>query len=327
MLITWFILAASFVLLVLGGELLVRGAVQIAARMGLSPLLVGLTVVGMGTSSPELAASVQASLAGSPGIALGNIAGSNLANLLLILGAAALLAPMVVPRGVLWRDGGIGALAAAALIIAGHTIDLGRLAGLAFLACLGLYLLYAYRQDRLEVAHTAAFDRATAVTQADEALAPPAERPERVWLAVLLALAGLALIVTGGNFLVQSATTIAAKLGVSDAVIGLTIVAVGTSLPELVTSVIAALRKEGEIALGNVLGSNIFNILFIGGLTGVIAPTIVPPSILNVDMWLVLGASLVVMAFAWTGGRLNRAEGALLLALYAAYTLFTLGMI
>lgn len=325
MLTTYLILAVGLVLLVLGGDLLVRGAVRIAAKMGLSPMLVGLTVVGMGTSTPELAASVQASLAGSPGLALGNIAGSNLANLLLILGVAALLAPLQVPRRVLWRDGGVGALAVVALIVAGHTGGLSRVAGFALLTCLVIYLVSAYRQERTGQSHTAAFDRATAMVEADPALTPRETDTQILWVPVLLTLAGLVLIVSGGHLLVTSAIAIAADLGVAEEVIGLTVVAVGTSLPELVTSVIAGIRKQGEIALGNVLGSNIFNVLFIGGLTGTIAPTIIPPSILAVDLWLVLGASLAVMLLAYTGGRLSRREGGLLLGLYIAYTLFTAG--
>lgn len=325
MLTTYLILAAGLVLLIIGGELLVRGAVRIAARLGISPMLVGLTVVAMGTSTPELAASVQASLAGSPGIALGNIAGSNIVNILFILGASALLSPLLVPRGVLWRDGGVGVFAALALIVAGHTIGLDRFAGLALLAGLVAYLTYAYRQERTGQPHTAAFERAAAMAEADPALAPQEPHRESLWLPIAQVVVALVLIVSGGNLLVTSAIAIAADLGVSDEVIGLTVVAVGTSLPELATSVIAALRKQGEIALGNVLGSNIFNILFIGGLTGIIAPTIIPPSILAVDLWVVVGASLVVMLLAYTGRRLSRLEGAVMVALYAAYTLFTIG--
>lgn len=325
MVMTLLVLVAGLVLLVLGGELLVRGAVRIAAHLGISPMLVGLTVVGMGTSTPELAASVQASLAGSPGIALGNIAGSNLANLLLILGTSALLSPLLVPRGVLWRDGGVGVLATLALITAGHTLGLDRVAGLALLAGLTAYIVYAYRQERTGQPHTAAYDLATAVTEVDPALAPQQPHSESLWKPIALVVLGLALIVSGGNLLVTSAITIAADLGVSDEVIGLTVVAVGTSLPELATSVIAALKKEGEIALGNVLGSNIFNVLFIGGLTGTIAPTVIPPSILAVDLWLVTGAALAVMLLAYTGGRLSRLEGAVMVAIYVAFVLFTVG--
>ncbi len=322
-----FLLLLGFVLLIAGGDVLVRGAVRIAAFAGMSPLLVGLTVVGMGTSTPELAASVQAGLAGSPGIALGNIAGSNLANLLLILGCAALVYPLSVERSVLWRDGGVGVLAVLALIAAGWTLGLNRLAGGALLAGTAAYILFAYRQERLGTDHGALWDKAQAAQAADPGLTPPdtgaGAARGGLPVAALLLLAGMGLIVGGAQLLVANAIFLAKSFGVPDAVVGLTIVAIGTSLPELVTSVIAALRRESAIALGNVLGSNIFNILFIGGTTGLIAPGPVPDSILRFDLLLVLGASLVVMIFAWTGGRLSRREGAVLLATYLTYLAYT----
>ncbi len=324
MLLPSLLLLLGFVLLIGGGELLVRGAVKIAAFAGLSPLLVGLVIVGMGTSTPELAASVQAGLAGSPGIALGNIVGSNLANLLLILGTSALLAPLVVERGVLWRDGGVGLGAAAALLAAGYVTGLDRLAGALFLAALAAYIFYAYQQERVTASaggtdHGALWDKAQAAENVDAALVPSDQPSGSLASAGLILLGGLVLIVGGAKLLVDNAIIIAAGFGVSDVVIGLTVVAIGTSLPELVTSVIAALRKQSEIALGNVLGSNIFNILFIGGVTGVIAPGPIPPMILALDLPLMIGASLLVMVFAFTGGRLSRGEGGLLLAAYAAY--------
>jgi cation:H+ antiporter len=317
----------GFVLLIAGGELLVRGAVRIAERLGLSPMLIGLTVVGLGTSTPELAASVQAALAGSPGIAVGNIVGSNLANLLLILGAAAMIAPMAVARGVLWRDGGVGIAAALALLVAGWTLGLGRVAGIAFLLALAGYIVLAYRQERIGLQHGAAYDRAMAVVEADPALTPHERPGGRLLTAILLFVAGLALVVGGGMLLVDAAISIAGALGVADEVIGLTVVAIGTSLPELVTSAIAALRKQGDIALGNVLGSNIYNMLFIGGFTGIAAPAAVPASILGFDLWLLIGASAVAMLFAWTGGRLSRREGAILLAAYLVYLAVTAGLV
>lgn len=320
------LLLAGLVLLVAGGDLLVRGAVRIAERLSLSPMLIGLTVVGMGTSMPELAASLQASLAGSPGIAIGNIVGSNLANLLLILGISALIAPIAVQSRTLWRDGGVGALAVIALLGAGASVGLSRMAGLAFLIAMGVYIYYAYRQERLGAPHSAAYDRAVAMEEFDPALVPQEGPSGSLAIALLLFLAGLALIVGGGTLLVDAAIAIAANLGVSDAVIGLTIVAVGTSFPELVTSAVAAFRKESDIALGNVLGSNIYNVLFIGGITGAGAPTEVPASILAFDLWLLLAASLAVMLFALTGGRLNRKEGFALVAGYCAYTAHTAGL-
>lgn len=320
-------LLLGFALLIAGGELLVRGAVRIAEHLGLSPMLIGLTVVGMGTSMPELAASVQASLAGSPGIALGNIVGSNMANLLLILGTAALISPMAVARGTLWRDGGVGLAAAVALLIAGWTVGLDRLAGAVFLVAIAGYIFFAYRQERLGGPHGAAYDRAVAVEDTDAALVPQEKPAGRLLPAILLFIVGLGLVVGGGMLLVDAAIAIAGALGVPDEVIGLTVVAVGTSLPELVTSAVAAIRRHGDIALGNVLGSNIYNVLFIGGVTGLVAPGEVPASILGFDLWLMILASAVAMFFAWTGCRLSRREGFVLLAGYCVYTATTANLI
>lgn len=321
-----FFLLLGLVLLIAGGDLLVRGAVRIAERLNVSPMLIGLTVVGMGTSMPELAASVQASLAGSPGIAIGNIVGSNIANALLILGIAALITPIAVKTRTLWRDGGIGVLAVLALLAAGATVGLSREAGIIFLIAMGGYVYYAYRQERLGAPHSAAYDRAVAMEEVDPALIPQEQPGGKLSIAILLFLVGLALIVGGGTLLVDGAIKIAEQLGVSDAVIGLTIVAVGTSFPELVTSAVAAYRKEGDIALGNVLGSNVYNILFIGGVTGVVAPTEVPASMMAFDLPLLVAASLAVMAFSFSGGRLSRGEGFALVASYAAYTAYTVGI-
>lgn len=320
-------LGLGLVLLIAGGDLLVRGAVRIAERLKLSPMLIGLTVVGMGTSMPELAASVQASLAGAPGIAIGNIVGSNLANILLILGAAALIAPIAVERRTLWRDGGVGVAAVVLLLVAGSTVGLSRMVGIAFLVAMVAYIYNAYRQERQGAVHGAAFDRAVAMEGVDPGLIPHSRPTGSLAVAIALFVVGLALIVGGGIVLVDGAITIAEDLGVSDAVIGLTIVAVGTSFPELVTSAVAAYRRQGDIALGNVLGSNIYNILFIGGITGAVSPTQVPASILAFDLWLLIAASLLMMIFALSGGRLSRREGFTLVASYAAYTAYTAGLI
>tara|TARA_R110002124_G_scaffold10031_1_gene50693 strand:- start:6471 stop:7454 length:984 start_codon:yes stop_codon:yes gene_type:complete len=320
-------LLSGLVLLIAGGDLLVRGAVRIAGRLRLSPMLIGLTVVGMGTSTPELAASLQASLAGSPGIAIGNIVGSNIANALLILGVAALIAPIVVSGRALWRDGGVGLLAALALLAAGATAGLTRAAGLAFLIMMASYIYCAYRQERTGALHSAAHDRAVAMEEVDPALVPHDQPDGRLSVALMLLVVGMALVVGGGSLLVHAAIGIAEQLGVSDTVIGLTVVAVGTSVPELVTSAVAAWRRQGGIALGNVLGSNIYNILFIGGLTGVIAPTGVPASIMAFDLWALVAVLLVVMVFAFSGGRLSRKEGLILVAAYLAYAAYTAGLL
>lgn len=319
-------LLLGLALLIAGGDLLVRGAVQIAGRLRLSPMLIGLTVVGMGTSMPELAASLQASLAGSPGIAIGNIVGSNIANALLILGVAAMIAPIAVSAPTLWRDGGVGLMAALALIGAGATVGLSREAGIVFLFLMVGYVFYAYRQERVGAPHSAAYDRAQAMEQVDPALVPPEKPAGQLWVALVLFAIGLGLIVGGGSVLVSAAIAIAEALNVSDAVIGLTIVAVGTSVPELVTSAVAAYRKQGDIALGNVLGSNIYNILFIGGLTGAIAPTQVPATMMAFDLWVLVGVSILVMVLALSGRRLSRAEGLLLVAGYVVYAAHTAGV-
>ncbi|WP_240624633.1 calcium/sodium antiporter [Aurantiacibacter odishensis] len=324
---TYLLLALGLVLLIAGGELLVRGAVRIAEHLGLSPMLIGLTIVGMGTSMPELAASVQAALAGSPGIALGNIVGSNIANLLLILGLAVALSPFAVPRGVLWRDGGTGLVCAAILIAAGYTLGLTRGVGILLVVGMFAYVYLAFRQEKAGAGHGAAYDKALALEEIDPALVPSAKPKGSIVLAAASLLAGIALIVWGGSLLVDAAITIAASLGVSDEVIGLTVVAVGTSLPELVTSAIAAIKRQGEIALGNVLGSNIYNVLFIGGVTGIVAPTEIPAGILQTDLLVLLAVSAIVMLFAFTGGRLSRVEGSLLVAGYAGYVAVTAGLI
>ncbi|SPJ26224.1 Inner membrane protein YrbG [Palleronia abyssalis] len=297
-------LAAGLILLVAGGEGLVRGAVALAGRLGVSPLLIGLTVVGFGTSTPELVTSLQAAFADAPGIAVGNVVGSNIANILLILGVSAILAPVIVSRRAFQRDG--GAMIAATVVVTGIVMTgaLGRVGGAILLAGLVAYIWTAYRLDR-----AAPSPESAEIAAGDMAL----------WKAALYALGGIALTVLGARFLVMSATELAGRLGVSDAVIGLTVVAVGTSLPELVTSVMAAIRKQGDIAFGNVLGSNIYNIAGILGITALVHPLEVPSEIAAFDIWVMCGATALLAVVATTAWRISRAEGGFLLLLYAAY--------
>jgi len=323
-------LVGGLLLLVIGGELLVRGSVRVAEKLGVSPLLIGLTLVGFGTSTPELVTSVKASLIGSPGIAIGNIVGSNIANILLILGASALIFPLAVSGTALRRDGSFVILTSLLMTAAGFTVGLNRLTGLFFVAGLVSYMVFAYRQERNSTAvqaegHTAAFDKGAALQEANPALRPrEALTGPLSWIVpILMALAGLAVIIFGGRLLVDSAVDLARTLGLSEAVIGLTIVAVGTSLPEFVTSVVAALRRQTDIAVGNILGSNIYNILGIGGLTGLIAPTPFPPEILQLDVFVMIAASVLLYALAWNG-RISRPEGMLMLGGYAAYVAYLL---
>jgi len=289
--------------LVIGGELLVRGAVRTAGALGVSPLIIGLTLVGFGTSTPELVTSVQAALLGSPGVAVGNIVGSNICNILLILGVAALIRPVdAEPRG-LRRDG--PALAAATLIGLAAILwgDLGRVVGAGFVAALLGYLLWLYASER---------------RRADAANEPPPER-KGLWSGLPLTLAGLALVVIGADWLVTAAIALAQVWQVSDSLIGLTIVAVGTSLPELTASVAAAARGRGDVALGNIVGSNIFNILGILGVTALVEPLAAPAEIIAFDVWVMVAATAALILVAATGARVTRGEGALLLGGYGVY--------
>ena len=318
-------LVGGLILLMLGGEMLVRGAVQVANRLGVSPLVIGLTLVGFGTSTPELVTSVQAALSGSPGIAYGNIVGSNIANILLILGIAAIITPIAVSSNALKRDSTIMVLVTVVFAIVAALVPMGLLAGLVFVAALAGYIFAAFWQERglaagaLDDAHGAAFDKSLALQEADPALKAPSEIGRSAFLSILIAIAGLALVVLGGNLLVSGAVGLARSFSISETIIGLTIVAIGTSMPELVTSVMAALRKQTEVAFGNVVGSNIYNILGIGGFTALISPTNVPSEIVRFDNLIMIGASLVLVAFAFTGRRISRREGAVLVAGYAAY--------
>ena len=305
----WLPLAGGFLALILGGEALVRGAVQAATYLRVSPLVIGLTLVGFGTSTPELVTSVQAALSGAPGIAYGNIVGSNIANILLIGGLAALLYPIAVSSKSLRRDGTVMIAAALAFGILSAAIVPGRAMGVVCLVALAGYIYAAFRAER-----NSATDAASVAPDG-----APVPTRRSFGIAILMALAGLGLVVLGGRYLVEGAVALARGLGASETVIGLTIVAVGTSMPELVTSVMAALRRQTEVAFGNIVGSNIYNILGIGGATMLIAPGPVPATIVTWDNLVMLAASAVFLACAVTGWRLSRREGAALLAGYAAY--------
>jgi cation:H+ antiporter len=316
----------GLVLLAAGGELLVRGAVQLAERMGVSPLLIGLTLVGFGTSTPELVTSVQAAMVGSPGIAVGNAVGSNIANILLILGISALIWPIAVGSNALKRDGVLVVAVAALLTVVAFILPIGRIVGLCFLAGLVGYLAYAWRQERTGTAgHTAAFEKAEAFENIHGpglhagGAATRGAGLRGIAVSVGFALGGLVLVILGGGLLVDGAISLARDLGISETVIGLTIVAVGTSMPELITSLVAAIRRQSDVALGNILGSNIYNILGILGVTGLIAPTAVPAEIARFDNPVMLAVSVALLLFAWSGLRIGRREGAALLAGYVLY--------
>ncbi|GGB59103.1 sodium:calcium antiporter [Roseibium aquae] len=299
--------------LVAGGDSLVRGSVGIAKRLGLSPLLIGLVLVGFGTSSPELMTSVLAALNGSPGIAVGNVVGSNTANILLILGLSALLAPLVTDPAAMRRDGLVMLGAALAVSLLALMGSISRIEGGLLVGALIAYLVVAYVTESGKSTPSGDLHRAEADT--------PTAQPFFSSLPMLIGLTvgGLALTMAGANWLVTGASNLARTAGVSDAVIGLTVVAVGTSLPELVTAIVAAMKKQSDIALGNVLGSNIYNVLGILGTTALIAPLDIPAEIATRDVWIMLTATIVLLVFAVTGWKITRREGTLLLAGYGAY--------
>jgi cation:H+ antiporter len=307
----WIELIAGLVLLLGGGEALVRGSVAAATRLGVSKLVIGLTLVGFGTSMPELVASLQAALSGAPGVAVGNVVGSNIANVALILGLSAAILPMTVNRRALARDGTVLILASLAMVAVVLTGWMGRGAGLAFVVVLLAYTGGTYLAERRRPSPAGDVYAGEAAEVAAPGMSMPA--------ALLWALGGIAGVVLGADFLIGAAISIARAAGLSETVIGLTLVAVGTSLPELVTSVMAALRRHGDVAFGNVVGSNIFNILGIAGTTALVTPLRVPAQIAVLDIWVMLAAAGLLAAFAATAGRIGRAEGGVLLLGYLAY--------
>lgn len=301
---TYVTLIIGLILLAGGADALVRGSLAIARLMGLSPLLIGLTLVGFGTSTPELVTSVTAALGGSAGITFGNVVGSNVANILLILGLGGLIAPVRIelrgfPRDAAW-------LAASALVLLGMVFwgSIGRVSGALMLAGVVAYVMHVWRTDSAKAeAHPASM----AISDAPNLPAHPLR-------SAVLAFAGIAATVVGANLLVQGSTDLARQFAISETVIGLTIVAVGTSLPEMMTTLVAAWRRQADIAYGNIVGSNIFNILFILGAAALAAPYEVPAEISRLDIWVMLAATSLLILFGWTGYKLSRVEGVILLS-------------
>jgi cation:H+ antiporter len=300
---------AGLALLYGGGESLVRGAVALATRAGISRLAIGLTVVAFGTSAPELAVSVDAALADADDVALGNVIGSNICNVALILGLAALVRPAKVRSKVVRLDAPL--VVAASLVLAAMLASggLGRVEGVGLLAALAAYVALTLRQARGE-----------SKEMGEEFSGSLRRTRPGLAAGVLLVGGGMVAIVGGGHLLVGGAVQIARSAGVSEAVIGLSMVAVGTSLPELATSVVAAARGESDIAVGNVLGSNLFNILGILGVTATIEP-LARGGVGWIDIGAMIGLSLLILPMLFTRSRLGRAEGTVLLIAYAAYLL------
>jgi cation:H+ antiporter len=307
------LVAGGLVLLFFGGEGLVRGSVAVAERLGISKLLIGLVIVGFGTSTPELLVSVNAALDGAPEIALGNVVGSNTANVLLILGLAVMIVPIRGWDRTAVREAMVAMLAALAAFLLVQGTAITRMEGVAMLVVLAGYLFASYwleRQDR---------EAQTFQHEAEEFQDIPLPRP---WLAPVLALGGIAALVFGADMLVEGAVNIARGYGVPDAVIGLSLVAVGTSLPELATAIVAAFRRHADVVLGNVIGSNIFNILAILGVTVVIQPIEVSARFREIDVPIMLGASVLLLALLFSTRMIGRVWGSVMLVIYAAYMVF-----
>lgn len=314
-----FWLFVGLVLLTLGGEALVRGALAAARRIGVSPLLAGLVIVGFGTSAPELVVSLQAALSGQPEIAVGNVVGSNIANILLILGISAVIMPLVTHIQCLKRDG-LTMLFATLLFMGLASLGgLGRVEGIGMLLVLVGYLIWAYRTERED---TASPEAQLHKAESEEIELVPMSIP----LTLLTTLGGLAMLIVGANRFLLGAVGLGEALGVPEAIIGLTVVAVGTSLPELAVSIIAAIRKHADVAVGNIIGSNIFNVLCILGISSTISPLPLQGRLLEIDQFVMLGAAVALLLFLFFGLRLSRLKGGLLLAGYVVYIAAMFGL-
>jgi cation:H+ antiporter len=314
MLIHIALLLLGILLLYGGGELLIKGAVSVAKKAGVSELFTGLVIVGFGTSFPELMVSVGAALQGASDIAIGNVVGSNIGNTLLILGLCAAVLPLVVTELSLRRDATAVLLATIILMILSIDGLLGIVDGLIMLVLMGVYLFVAYKTES---------DNFTGKEQEFVAIKTSDGDQPSVLKPIFFTLSGLVLLITGARFLLNGALGLAEMLQISEAVVGLTVVAVGTSLPELTISLLAVIRGNTDVAVGNILGSNIFNLLGILGISILFQPISVHPRILEFDQWVLLGTAILLFVFMMTGRKLSRAEGALLLFGYVGYIVFS----
>ena len=305
--------AAGLAVLVVGADVLVRGASRLAVSFGVSPLVVGLTVVAFGTSAPEMAVSVGSALAGSPDLAIGNVVGSNIANVLLILGISALITPLLVDEQIIRQEIPIMIGASALLVVMALDGNIGLLESIVLFALVIAYTVFLVIQSR----------RASKAVQDEFETGIPTSTWDSHWAVQIgLIAAGLAMLVVGADWLVDAAVAFARAFGVSDLVIGLTVVAVGTSMPEIATSIVAAMRGQRDIAVGNVVGSNVFNILAVLGAAGIASGAGLPVSeaARNFDLWVMLAVAFACLPIMITGREIARWEGVVFLAYYAAYT-------
>lgn len=320
----WILASLGLVILLLAGDALVKGAVNLSLRVGIPALIVSLTIVAFGTSAPELLISVKAVLDNAPGIAMGNVVGSNTANVLLVLGVPALLATMHTSECNTRKNYVFMMLATVLFIGLAFFGVINFWSGIILLAALALILSEAFREARSHRRE----NRVTAEQQSEQDAdleelegVDPDMPGYKIGIFLILGLIGLPL---GADLLVDNATIIARTYGISESVIGLTLIAIGTSLPELATTVMAALRRQADVALGNVIGSNMFNLLAIIGVTALIGPIPVDPEFLRFDLWVMLGASMFLIPFVFLGFNISRIWGAALTVMYVTYLVVVL---
>jgi cation:H+ antiporter len=315
--LTWILLAVGLVLLVIGADLLVRGAARLAANFGIPALVIGLTVVAFGTSAPELAVSVKAAYSGQAELAIANVVGSNIFNVLFILGVAALISPLIISQQLIRQD--VPIMVGASLAVVFFTLDgaINKIEAGVLTAGLIGYTFFLFHQGKKQ-----------GVEASDSEVAEMLKSDVPAWQNVLLVIGGLILLVLGARWLVQSTVEIALAWGVNEAVIGLTIVAAGTSLPEVVTSVVATIRGERDIAVGNVVGSSIFNILCVLGVSGLVSPTplLAGAQMAAIDIPVMLGVAVLCVPLFFVGALLSRKDGLLFLACYVAYVWYLIAM-
>ncbi|WP_428647733.1 calcium/sodium antiporter [Roseibium sp.] len=331
MLFDYISLAGGLVVLIIAGDVLVRGSVGIAQRLGIPNLVIGLTIVAFGTSAPELVISLKAALEGAGGIAIGNVVGSNIANVLLVLGLPAMIAATPCGESGATRNAVFMVGVTLLFIALCFFTPIGLFAGFILLVLLGAFLAVSamaarkHRKEQKAIAAGAAV--ATAELEVDDALDDVEDVPDSVWIALVYILLGLIGLPLGAHFTISGATSIATAWGVSEAVIGLTVIALGTSLPELATTVMAAVRQHGAVAIGNVIGSNIFNLLAIIGITAVVVPIDVPQEVLKLDIWVMLACALLLTLLAGCRICLGKISGLVMTSAYCLYiaTVYMLG--
>ena len=302
----WALSFLGLFLLLISGDFLVKGAIQLSNRLGVSALLVSLTVVAFGTSAPELIVAIKATLSGSPGLAMGNVVGSNIANILLVLGLPTLIMGLKNNITDTKRSFGFMIAASVLFIVFGMSGSFSWVYGIVLLSLLAFFLLDTFRQNSEKALNNEILEFQQRISHS-------------WWTIIFFLILGVIGLPLGADLLVTNASALAKSYGISDAIVGLTLVAIGTSLPELATTFVSVLRKKAEVVLGNLIGSNIFNLLAIIGITSLISPVPVDPTFIKFDFWVMLGASLLIAPFIFLNIQFNRLSGFLFVALYISY--------